>query len=178
MRIYVARHGQTQWNVDLMVCGRTDIPLTELGLRQAQLLAKEADGLGITRIISSPMLRTRQTAAAVAERHQIPVSTDERLIEQDYGECEGVYRLDPVFLKCKRNFAVRYPGGESMLDLACRVYAFLDELPMRYPKETILLVCHGGVMRSIRTYFEDLSNEAYFCYSADNAKLECYDYPT
>ena len=177
MWIYVARHGQTQWNVDWKVCGRTDIPLTEVGIVQAQQLAQAAVGLGITRIIASPMLRAQQTAGAVAQRLNLSVSTDARLIEQNYGRCEGMYRLDPVFLECKRNFATRYPGGESMLDLACRVYEFLDELPKKYPDETVLLVCHGGVMRSIRTYFENMTNEAYFGYSADNAKLACYEYP-
>ena len=177
MRIYVARHGQTAWNVQCKVCGRTDLPLTEIGLLQAQRLAEEAAKCKIDRIIASPMLRARQTAGAVADRCGLEIFIDDRLIEQDYGQCEGMDRLDPRFLECKRNFATRYPGGESMLDLACRVYAFLDELPAKYPEETVLLVCHGGVMRSIRTYFEDMTNEAYFGYSADNAKLACYDYP-
>lgn len=178
MRIYVARHGQTQWNVDCKVCGRTDLPLTAVGLEQAERLAEQAVSCGIQRIIASPMLRARQTAQAVARRCGLEIQTDDRLIEQDYGTCEGVDRLDPGFLACKRNFGTRYPGGESMLDLACRVYSLLDELPEKYPGETVLLVCHGGVMRSIRTYFEDMTNEAYFGYSADNARLAVYEYPS
>ena len=178
MKIYVARHGQTEWNVACKVCGRTDIPLTERGLEQAQLLAKEAEKCDLDVIIASPMIRAQQTARAVADRCGLPVFTDPRLIEQDYGRCEGVDRLDPTFLSCKRNFATRYPGGESMLDLAFRVYGFLSELPEKYPGKTVLLVCHGGVMRSIRSYFEDLTNEEYFGYSADNAKLACYTYDT
>ena len=176
MDLYVARHGQTQWNVDLKVCGRTDIPLTQIGLEQAQLLAQDAVGRGIDVIISSPMLRAQQTAGAVAQALGLPVLTDGRLIEQDYGACEGVDRLDPVFLACKRNFGTRYPGGESMLDLACRVYDLLDEIPVKYAGHTVLLVCHGGVMRSIRTYFEDMTNEEYFGYSASNATLTHYLY--
>ena len=176
MRIYVARHGETEWNVLWKVCGRTDIPLTENGQRQAQQLAEDAQGRGIDMIIASPMLRARQTAQAVADRLGLPVNTDPRLIEQDYGIFEGAYRKDPGFLHCKRNFATRYPGGESMLDLAHRVYAFLDELKESHPDRTVLLVCHGGVMRSIRSYFEDMTNEEYFDYTASNAALTAYEY--
>ena len=176
MQIYVARHGQTEWNVLCKVCGRTDIPLTDIGLEQAAQLAEETAKYDIDLIIASPMLRAQQTAGAIAQRCGLEILTDDRLIEQDYGACEGLDRFDPMFLNCKRNFPTRYPGGESMLDLACRVYGFLDELPMRCPGKNILLVCHGGVMRAIRTYFEDMTNEAYFNYSADNAKLEVYQY--
>ena len=175
MKIYVARHGQTEWNVLCKVCGRTDLPLTERGLEQARALALEAEKCNLDIIIASPMLRAQQTAQAVAERCGLNVLTDERLIEQDYGECEGLDRLDPTFLSCKRNFATRYPGGESMLDLAHRVYGFLEDLKVKYPGKTVLLVCHGGVMRSIRSYFEDMTNEEYFGFSADNAKLLCYE---
>ena len=176
MQIYVARHGQTQWNVDLKVCGRTDIPLTETGIQQAKVLAEDAANKNIDLIIVSPMLRARQTAAVVAEKCQIPVVVDDRLIEQDYGEYEGVDRLHPGFLHCKRNFGTRYPGGESMLDLACRIYSLLDEIPQKDPDKVVLLVCHGGVMRTIRTYFEDMTNEEYFGYSASNALLTPYEY--
>ena len=176
MDLYVARHGQTLWNVQCKVCGRTDLPLTEEGLHQAQLLAQDAVGKGIDVILASPMLRARQTALAVAQVLGLPVEIDDRLIEQDYGACVGADRLNPVFLACKRNFGTRYPGGESMLDLACRVYRLLDEIPVKYPGKTVLLVCHGGVMRSVRTYFEDMTNEDYFSYSASNAKLTHYRY--
>ena len=98
MDLYVARHGQTLWNVQCKVCGRTDLPLTEEGLHQAQLLAQDAVGKGIDVILASPMLRARQTAQAVAQVLGLPVEIDDRLIEQDYGACEGVDRLDPVFL--------------------------------------------------------------------------------
>jgi broad specificity phosphatase PhoE len=67
MRLYAARHGQTQWNVENKICGRTDVPLTDVGLEQARALAENAKELGLDLIIASPLLRARQTAAAVAE---------------------------------------------------------------------------------------------------------------
>lgn len=175
MKLYAARHGETQWNKENIVCGRTDLPLTEKGLEQAQLLAQRTESLDIDVIISSPMLRARQTAAPAAELHGLTVLVDDRLIEQDYGIYEGVSRFDEGFLANKRHFAFRYPGGESMMDVAHRVYGLLEEIRIKYPGKNVLLVCHGGVCRVIRTYFEDMTNEDYFCYSEENAAVREYE---
>ena len=172
--LYVARHGQTQWNLENKVCGRTDQPLTEVGLQQAQLLAQRTKDLPIDVIISSPMLRARQTAAPTAALHGLEIQVDDRLIEQDYGIYEGVSRFDEGFLSNKRHFAFRYPGGESMMDVAHRVYSFLEEIKEKYAGKNVLLVCHGGVCRVIRTYFEDMTNEEYFHYSEENANVRMY----
>ena len=174
MKLYVARHGQTLWNLEDKVCGRTDIPLTRLGQEQAQLLAQRTKELKIDLIISSPMLRARQTAAPAAAMHGLEILTDDRLIEQNYGIYEGVSRFDNGFLGNKRHFAYRYPGGESMMDVAYRVYSLLQEIKEKYAGKNVLLVCHGGVCRVIRTYFEDMTNEEYFHYSEGNAAVREY----
>ena len=173
MKILVARHGQTEWNAQNKVCGRTDLPLNQEGLRQAEILARAAVGKGIQRIIASPMLRARQTAGAVAEKLGLPVETDPRLMEQDYGIYEGVSRFDQGFLGNKRLFAFRYPGGESMMQVAARCYPLLEEL--RDEPGPVLLVCHGGVARVIRSYFVDMSNEEFFHYSMENCQLAEYE---
>ncbi|MBQ3008109.1 MAG: histidine phosphatase family protein [Oscillospiraceae bacterium] len=175
MKIYVARHGQTQLNVENRVCGSTDIPLTELGLQQAQQLADNARGKGIDIIIASTMIRAQQTAQAVADRYNLPVITDHRLREQDFGRWEGTSRDDPEYQREKRKYAHRHFGGESAFQLAQRVYNRMDEITEKYKDKTVLIVCHGGVCRTIRTYFEDMENEAYSSYSPDNASLVEYD---
>ena len=175
MKLYVARHGETAWNAENKICGRTDIPLTAKGLAQARRLAESMADKGINVIIASPMLRARQTAAAVSEVTGIPVLTDDRLIEQNFGIYEGMDRKDPDFLNNKRQFAYRYPGGESMMDVACRIYTLIGELKEKYPDQTVLLVCHGGVCRVVRTYFEDMTNEEYFSYSEENATARLYE---
>ena len=174
MKLYVARHGQTQWNLEQKICGRTDLPLTEEGRRQAQILAEKAKALSLDVIISSPMLRARQTAAAVAAVTGLQVTTDARLIEQDYGIYEGKPRKDPGFLANKRQFATRYPGGESMFDVCSRVYSLINELKEKYLDKNVLLVCHGGVCRLIRSYFEDMTNEEYVNYCEENANIREY----
>ena len=174
MKLYVARHGETEWNALNKVCGRTDIPLTALGMQQAELLADRVEKLDIHLIVSSPMCRAVQTAAPAAKRLNLEILTDSRLIEQHYGIFEGVDRNDPGFLANKRQFACRYPGGESMMDVAHRVYELLTELKEKYPDKNVLLVCHGGVCRLIRTYFEDMTNEEFFQYSEENANVRAY----
>ena len=174
MKIYAARHGQTQWNLENRICGRTDLPLTDEGREQAEMLAEKTAGLNLDRIISSPMRRALETADAVSRKCGIPVEPDDRLIEQDYGIYEGKDRQNPGFLDNKRMFAYRYPGGESMMDVAYRVYSLIEELKRNYPDEKILLVCHGGVCRVIRTYFEDMTNEEFFSYSEENAAYREY----
>ena len=175
MKVYVARHGQTEWNAQNRICGRTDVELTEEGRRQAEELAESLTGRGVDVILASPMKRAIETARAVSRRCGVPVEVDRRLIEQDYGIYEGADRLDPGFGAVKRTFAVRYPGGESMMDVAGRVYPLLKELKDRYPGRTVLLVCHGGVCRVIRSYFEDMTNEEFPRWSVPNAAMAEYE---
>lgn len=175
MKLYVARHGETSWNLLNKVSGRTDIPLTKTGMQQAQLLAWNAVGKGIEVIISSPLLRARQTAQAVSEAIGVPVQTDERLMELDFGSFEGGPRSDPDFQFTRAQFPTRYPGGESAFMLAHRVYSCLEDVKRRYDGKTVLLVCHGGVCRMIRSYFQDLTNSEYSNYYAPNAQFVEYE---
>lgn len=176
MKLLVARHGETAWNAEYRVCGSTDLPLTERGMEQARMLAHGAQGKGIERIIASPMIRAVQTATPASELLGLPMETDNRLREQNYGIYEGVRRDDPAFLANKRQFCFRYPEGESMMDLAARVYDFLRDIREKYPQETVLIVCHGAVCRTIRSFFRDMTNEEYFSYSPDNASLAEYEW--
>ena len=121
MRLFAARHGQTQWNVDNKICGVTDVPLTEEGWAQARALAEKTVDLELDLVICSTMLRAKQTASAVAEKLNIPVIEDARLVEQNYGIYEGMDRKTAGFLENKRHFAVRYPGGESLMEVAHRI---------------------------------------------------------
>ena len=176
MKLYIARHGETPWNVENRVSGRTDVPLTEKGVEQARLLAKNAVGKGIEVIIASPLLRARQTAQAVSDAIGVPIEIDERLIELDFGIFEGGPRTDPDFQYTRAQFPTRYPGGESAFQLAHRVYSCLEDVKRKHAGKTVLLVCHGGVCRMVRSYFMDLTNDEYSYYFAPNAELVEYEY--
>ena len=175
MKLYVARHGETTWNVENKICGRTDAPLTDRGRTQAEELARRAEGKGIEVILASPLQRAVDTATAVSQVIGVPVLTDARLVEQHYGIYEGMDRFDEGFLANKRQFASAYPGGESMLQLAHRLYGLLDEIRVKYAGKTVLLVCHNGVCRMIHTYFEPISNEEFAKFGVPNAYLLEYE---
>jgi broad specificity phosphatase PhoE len=177
LQLYVARHGQTDWNAQGIICGSTDLPLSTQGEMQAQMLAENlaAEKACIDIVIASPLKRAQQTAGYVAQRFSVPLMTDERLIEQRYGIYEGQSAFAPGFLANKQQFAVRYPGGESMMQVAARVYAFLDELKTRRDLRGALLVSHGGTCRVLNTYFEDVENEAFFHWLLDNTQVKRYE---
>ena len=159
-----------------LICGITDIPLTENGILQAKeaanrLLQKITEGNlpPVTDIISSPLIRAKQTASIIAEKLNLKVTEDNRLTEQDYGNFEGKSRFNPEYRKARAQFAVRYPGGESALDTAARVYPLLDELKKKNDNGHYILATHGGTYRIILTYFTDMTNSQF----ADFRALNC-----
>lgn len=115
MKLFVARHGQTVWNAHNKVCGITDVELTEKGTEQAKKLADIVKSYNIHILISSPLKRAIETSQIVADENNIALQIEEALIEQNYGIYEGVDRKNDNFLANKRNFAYRYPDGESMM---------------------------------------------------------------
>ena len=161
--------------MDNRISGRTDIPLTEEGMEQAKQLAEQAKGKGTEVILYSPLLRASQTAQAVCDALDLPMFIDDRLIELNFGIFEGMDRSDPDFLHTRAQLPTRYPGGESAFDLAKRVYSLLEDVKRDYADKTVLLVCHGGVCRMVRSYFEDLTNQQYGGYHAPNAELVEYE---
>ena len=175
MKIYFTRHGETDWNLANKVCGRTEANLTEKGISQAKKLAERVKDLNVDIIISSPMKRAMETAGFVAEVCGAEIIPDARLLEQDYGIYEGVDRKDPRFLANKKNFAYKYPHGESMMQVAARVYPLIDEVREKYAGKTALFVCHNGVCRVANTYFQDVTNEEYFLWTLENCGLETYE---
>ena len=170
--LYVARHGQTTWNVAELISGLSDVPLTEMGQQQAKELAEEVSRLErpITKIIHSPLKRAKDTAQAVADKNHLPMIADERLVEMNYGDFDGMPQSTPAFQKARVQFAKRFPNGESVLDTYARVVPLLEEV-LADEANTYLLVCHNGLIRAIRNYFEPLENAEFFKLRTPNATL-------
>ena len=175
MKLYISRHGQTPWNVEDLVCGRADVPLTEVGQQQARLLAESAIDKGIDVILSSPLQRARQTAKAVSDAIGVPIQIDDRLIEMDFGSYDGTSRFGEEFQWVRAQMPTRFPGGESGFDLAYRVYSLLYEIREKYADKTVLLVCHNCVCRMVRSFFVNMSTEEFGNYHAPNAQLVEYE---
>ena len=128
--IVFARHGQTALNRSGRLQGRLDAPLSDVGHEQAARLSRELASVPATRVVASPLRRAVETAQAIAEPHGLTVETDERIIELDYGEWDGIplgtvpadawntWRADPAFTP---------PGGESLQAVTARVASFLAD---------------------------------------------------
>ena len=177
MKIYSTRHGQTGWNLDCRICGRTDVDLTINGIEQAKKLAKEVAMFGdIDVMICSPLKRAFQTAQIVSQYTNIPIVKDERLIEWDYGKYEGLPSNADGFAVSKVQFGCKMgQTGESLLELSHRVYGFLDEIRESYRCENVLLVSHGGICRVIETYFHDMTAEEFLNFFIGNCEVRIYE---
>ena len=135
--IIFARHGQTAPNRDGLVLGRADPELTEEGHRQAELLADALRGEPVAALLTSPLLRARQTAEPIGEACGVPVEVDDRLIEIDWGAWEGratgslaksdVDRWKAEDSPERRNAEPVAPEGESLDSLSLRVESFCRE---------------------------------------------------
>ncbi|MDR0396119.1 MAG: histidine phosphatase family protein [Oscillospiraceae bacterium] len=182
MKLYYARHGETDWNSLNKVLGVTDVPLNSNGKAQALGLADQCLRLGdIDIIISSPLSRCVETASLISSRTSIPFSTDNRLSEWNYGKYEGVDRMGtyspskPLFQHAKMGFCERVgETGESLLQLSHRVYSFLDDLPTLYSGRNPLLITHGGVCRVLETYYKSMTPLEFSQYFTDNCELRLW----
>ena len=174
--IYFARHGETVWNVENKICGMTDSPLTEKGRQQARELGRKVreSGVRIDEILYSPLSRAADTAKAVAEATGLPARCEPRLREQCFGRYEGTPRDGAEFRISKPHFAARYGDGESMMQLAQRIYNLLDEL--KQDDKTYLLVAHNGIARVVESYFHNMTNAEYAAFGIKNCELRKFDF--
>lgn len=174
MKLYVSRHGETQYNIETRICGRSNVRLTEKGIAQAHELAEEMVEKKIDLIISSPLIRATATAEIISERIKVPFIIDERLAERDYGVIDGTYEGTPGFMENWVQFGYVYPEGESLLRVVQRVYNFLDDIKEEHKNKTIMIISHGGVCRVINSYFKSLTNDTFFAYNLGNCGISEY----
>ena len=131
-------------------------------------------GLQADEILYSPLVRAAETARHISEMTGIPARMEERLREQNFGKYEGTARNGAEFKEAKQQFACRYEGGESMLQLAQRIYNLLDDL--KADDKTYILVAHNGIARVIHSYFYEMANEEYGNFGVDNCAIARYDF--
>ena len=175
---YFVRHGQTVWNVENKICGATDIELTEIGHEQAIETGKKIleEGIHADEILYSPLIRAAETARHISEITGIPMRMEPRLKEQNFGKRESTPRDGADFQKAKEDFVCRYEGGESMLQLAQRIYNLLDDIKAEADRKTYILVAHNGISRVVQSYFTDMSNEEYAAFGIKNCQVMRYDF--
>jgi broad specificity phosphatase PhoE len=156
-RIWLVRHGETQLNAGgETYTGWNDHPLTELGVRQAELTAKRLAREPVTQVFSSGLARAEETARIIAEPHGLQVGTRPSLNEAHYGNWVGRTRTeimaeDPEFFASWDKDAehVRIPGGETFAETTERAYNQISQIAYDLPNQTAVVVAHKAVNRLI-----------------------------
>lgn len=164
--IVLIRHGATDNNVahPPRLQGRgSDLPLSEAGLRQAEACGKFLAGADLAAVVSSPMLRARQTAAPIARARGLEVECLDALIEVDIGRCEGrtweeMEQLEPQGVQAFRDDPGLhpYPGGEDFAQVQARVVPAIERLARRHPGQAVVVTAHNVVNRSLLAHALEL----------------------
>jgi len=155
----LVRHGETDWNRDRRFQGHADPPLNETGREQARTLAAELAGELLDAVYTSDLARASETAEIVARRLGVPVVADTALREIDVGEWQGLTwpEIEARFPDGVRNWHERghgWEGGETYDALGERVVRALRRIGVEHPAGRILIVGHGGTVRSVRALIE------------------------
>lgn len=143
--IGLVRHGLTDWNTERRIQGQTDIPLNEIGRKQAELLSQRMKDEEWDYIYASDLGRARETAACIGHVKQMEVSTDERLREMFCGEIEGT-TLEERVAKWGEDWSQLDLGVETHQQIAARGVSFIQEVIERHPNQKVLIVSHGALL--------------------------------
>ena len=173
MKLFIIRHGQTAMNRAHALQGRSDLPLNEDGIRQAEDAGKWLRSRGITfdHVFSSPLARAVRTAECIAGG--TPVETDERLLEMDYGPYEGMDLMKPApeVIAFFRDF-VNCPapdGMEQLSDVVDRLGQFLEEI--RDLEGNVLISTHAIAMKGALEYLTPESKGSYWGKNIANCEI-------
>lgn len=164
--LYIIRHGQTELNTKMLMQGRSDHPLNETGLAQAEDAAGRLAGMGVTidKVYSSPLIRAVQTAQKIAAEAELVI--DDRLIEMDYGPYEGMdLRAPAPEVMSFFNDFVNVPapeGMEPLSDVVARLGSFLEEIADEASERNILVSTHAIAMKGALEYLTPGSHGSYW----------------
>ena len=160
MKVYIIRHGETSWNVEYRMQGRTDVELNENGIKLAEITSENMKDIPFDVCFSSPSIRAVHTAEIILGDRNVPVRTDPRLYEIDFGVWEGLTLNPehpdiekPKFLSLGAEALSYVPpeGGESLQDVIARVGDFYREMTAdpNLQDKTILISAHGCPCRAL-----------------------------
>ncbi len=178
MKIYVTRHGQTDFNKKRMMQGRSDIPLNSVGIDQARARRKSIGNIRFDAVYASPLVRAIQTAEIIGDVDRKDIIVDDRIIEADFGPYElmGYFKtgLPMIAYWSTPELFKAPPGVETIREMRERTSSFLRELEQK-DYETVLVACHGGIIRPIRGYLEDKKNGIIWRPRPKNCEIFVYE---
>jgi broad specificity phosphatase PhoE len=177
--LYLVRHGETEWNLKELVQGHTDIPLNKKGEQQAKEMARKLKAIKLAAAFSSDLVRARRTAEIIALEREIIVKTTKALRERFFGRLEGKRWLDQsgelkflweklASLTDKERKLHHLEKVENNEDLMRRFIPFLREVAVAYRGKNVLVVSHGGIMRTFLIHLGFGNNKSLPAGSIDN----------
>jgi probable phosphoglycerate mutase len=163
-KFIIVRHGQSEANECGYLAGITETPLSSLGEKQAKAVSEYIlKAYKVDVIYSSPLSRACNTVKGVADELNLPINTEDKLIEFNFGKWEGLTHeeiknnFDDGYSKWARDPGVFIPdGGESMAQLQIRVVEKLKEIGKKEDGKTVLIGSHSSVIRALQCYIQGL----------------------
>lgn len=183
MKLYLIRHGQTDWNVAGKIQGSTDIPLNDTGRKQAACLAKGMEGRRVSRVFSSTLSRAYETAQAIGNSQKVPVHRLRELEEVNYGDWEGL-TMEEIAEKYPKELEQWYlspvevapPGGETQTQVYERCKRAVD-LIMGQADGDVAVVSHGATVVFLLEYLlQDSRTEEDEDIIVGNASISTIEY--
>jgi broad specificity phosphatase PhoE len=184
--ILLVRHGQTAWNREQRFRGQVDVPLDEVGLRQAVALGQRiAEGWRPVAIYTSPLQRTLQTAAPIARACALDMTPHPGLLDINFGACTGLSEAEfatryPQLAAAwyEHPDTVRFPEGETLMEVYRRAADMLDWVVAHHPDQTVVLVTHLVVCRVLLCYLLGLDASHFWEFEPAPASLSILEVST
>lgn len=182
-RVYLTRHGETEWNRQRRFQGSKNSELTQKGILAAELLASRVEEINLDCIVASPLKRAYQTAEIVRGNKKIDIIKHDGFKEINLGDFEGM-RWDEIHAKhgdvinriTEDPFNNRYPNGENLLEFYNRVEAALKEIIEKCRNKSVLIVAHGGTIKCIESYVRKFKiNKDWMGNVVQNCSLSCFE---
>ena len=181
MNIYFVRHGETNWNKEKKIQGRSDIPLNEYGKELAYITAEAMKDISFDIVYSSPLIRAKETAMILVKNLNLQIYEDNRLLEMSFGEGEGE-SLPQIHANKDMNLHnfIHNPGeyippkgGESFEELYARCKSFIEEiiLPAEKNNNNILIVGHGALIRGMIHYINNRPSKDFWTVTHKNCSV-------
>jgi probable phosphoglycerate mutase len=181
-QIIFLRHGQAKNNIERILAGRTEgVPLTDIGIKQAEHTAQLLKQMNISAIYSSPIERAKHTAEITGKYNSLDVTIDDRLNELDMGKFTGM-PYDEIFNSHGNVFMkfyngeleIAHNGVETFSDVKKRILGIVDHIIEKHPDENVLLVTHMDPIKAMLSTIVDLSPTNLFELIIANASLNIF----